>query len=182
MFLHGTLSMLFIYNTLTYKNSPVTSGATIFPLSARTRTASPTCTNTSLYPKETRASSQKLECAEKSSRVWSCSMWSISMHQPMRGDVGFASSEVICNQHRAAVRSGERWQQWTEGCVIDGDVQLTACPRSLNASYWSALSPDFLYFLPKEMHSCSTRRTRAFDVSQWPFSTTSVSHTTRGSE
>jgi hypothetical protein len=53
------------------KESPVTSGATNFPLGAFSRTWSPTCKNTSEWPILTSASSQKFECAEKSSRVCS---------------------------------------------------------------------------------------------------------------
>ena len=50
---------------------PVTSGATGFPPGAWTLTWSPTWVNTSWWPIITSASSQKFECAGKSSRVCS---------------------------------------------------------------------------------------------------------------
>lgn len=52
---------------------PVTSGATNWPLGALIRTWSPTWMNTLRYPIDASASSQKLECAGKSSRVCNCS-------------------------------------------------------------------------------------------------------------
>lgn len=54
---------------------PVTRGATDRPLGAWIRAWSPTCIKTSWWPSATRAISQKLECAGKSSRVWSWRHW-----------------------------------------------------------------------------------------------------------
>jgi len=112
---------------------PVIKGATHFPLRACIRTWSPTWVKTCVCPMETRASSQKLEWAEKSSRVWSY-CW-----------LGYC------------------FRKWAI-------AKLTACPRSLYASYKSCFLSWDRCILPMWMHCSSVRRTRAFEVSQWPFS------------
>lgn len=64
--------------------------------------------------------------------------------------------EVLANSQLSyAVMAYRVWSAW---------------PRRRNASYWSSWLPLCLKRRPRSMQLRSVRRTRALDVSQWPFS------------
>jgi hypothetical protein len=107
-------------------------GATQRPLGAWTRTWSPTCVNTSEWPIDTSASSQKLECAGKSSKVWSYGERNFeisSRNELNKNDIQLVLEAYMLHTNLAFCHSSGVVDR--VGCIVRACVEreLWKCPK-----------------------------------------------------